>query len=543
MSSNPQLTYQDILVETDKEARDEYEFDPRAQIFNQPLGPEVPAKDVEAGADVDTGYTLEEIQANSEYNTHSDMKIVQAPPKLIPKKHVVIIDTAQRDWVKQANAYEFSFYFNSPGVNDPSTVIRTPIYENNKYIPINAIENEAKIDGQLNVTKRLRPQYTRAEDPLPIPTTPETVYDNRGKAFTQNVISPFAYYGFSLQLDDGQIIFFNTYDKDASQGRIITYDIVSNEYNENFSTRQTLANVTSIRTIKAVLPNRRFINFKPTLYNSDNSISSFASEPYLLLKINNFQGYYNGGNDPVSSAFSVLSQSGRTVQTTLANQFQDYFPLVDEAYKFNAPLSYIPKFDISLMNNIGKVYNQFDDIVITKITCESSTESEFIGNNKALVLKCSIKRPNSTFYNINELRPGDRITFHKPSLSKVIANSDVSVDQAYRSLFLWLSNNDAIVLGNTSITNEEKSSFLQEFTFIYDPITTYGTVPEINKITDEIFPIVLSPGITGPSKINLSKYGKDFSLPIMNTNMQSMFSFEVITMEPDISHLGGSGAR
>lgn len=546
MSLNPQLTYQDILVETDKEARDEYVYDPREHFLSGPIGPEVPAKEVEVGAEVDTGYTLEETHANTEYNTHNDMKIVQAPPKLIPKKHVVIIDTAQRDWVQQPNAYDISFYFNSPGVNDASTMTKTPIYENNKYIPLSAVENLSKVPNMLNVTKTLLPQYTRTDNPLPIPKYPQTVYDSTGRSFTVMVIPDECYYGFSLIMDDGTTRYFPTYIKDAQQGRIITYDVVNNEYIENFSTRQTLSNVISIRMIKAVLPNRRFLNFDNSMYGTDSTISSFASEPYLLLKVNNFQGYYNGGNDPTTSAFSVLSQNQRNAQSLLSNQFQDYYPLVDEAYTFNAPLSYIPKFDITLMKNTGNVFAQYDDITITKMTYVANTGTALLSDGNGAIIKCSINRSGSNRYNLNELRPGDRIQFHKKMLAKILLHRKVAASTAYRNLFTWLLTNDAIVRSNqnTLSSTESKAAYDTEFTFIYDPVTRFGTVPTNAGLSSTNFPILFSSSATDSNPaVVLYDSTTDYSLPIMNTNLQSMFSFEVVTMEPDITQLGGSGAR
>ena len=97
---NPQLLYQSLLAETDQEANQEYEVDPRVAQYalrNSTDDREIP------------GYELPEnhappFQHDPLYTkiSEEEREVYEAPmfeqPSLVPYKQVVIIDTAQRDY-------------------------------------------------------------------------------------------------------------------------------------------------------------------------------------------------------------------------------------------------------------------------------------------------------------------------------------------------------------------------------------------------------------------------------------------------------------
>ena len=526
MSRNPLLSYQDILVATDEEAREDYEFDPRVQFYSTELrGPEQPGYEQPnartTAADADAPYDLEgceDKQEEEEADKHAkrnDCRSVQPPPKMKEKKIVVVLDTAQRDWTLQPNAYQLSFKFGSPAVPNQSSVQRVPVYQNSRYIPLNADQNSNQVFFQPNIA-----------------------------GFTISTIGAFP-----------------PYDPFAGPGRIVTYEIISNSSNlvnpgNGFYTNKVLSNVNALKLARATVPYRRFTNLAPellpgpgnrssTISSTANQITTFMSEPYILLFLNNYQGQYVGGNDPINRAFSVLAPAPLrpTLLPTspIGTQFNDVYPWSDEKYEFTSPEAYIKSFDITMTKNTGMPYVQLDDIAITTIKAISGIDFDLFlpGPPYPIVLfECSITRTldpsGSYFYNRNELRPGDRIKFYGPALCNLLMDPSLNASpyaSDYSNFFTWLANNDAYVLCNTNsgggLTNGEVD-FFSRFVIAYDPLTVYGTT----NLTTGI-------GLSGftPFLDLLTMTTCGTPLPILNTNMQATFAFEIFTQVPDTSHL------
>jgi hypothetical protein len=529
MSRNPQLRYQDILVATDQEAREDYEFDPRVQFYGTELrGPEEPGYEQSnartTAADADAPYDLEgcedkeDEQEDDRHAKRNDCKSVQPPPKMITKKMVVVMDTAQRDWTLQPNAYQVSMKFGSPAISNASSVQRVPVYQNSRYIPINADENSNQVFFQPNIA-----------------------------GFTISTIGSFP-----------------PYDPFAGPGRIITYEIISNTSNivnpgNGFYTNKVLSNVESLKLARATLPHRRFTNLAPDILPGPgqsasigfvaNPTTSFMTEPYLLLFLNNYQGQYTGANDPINRAFSVLAQDRRITllpTSPIGTQFHDYYAWSDEKYEFTSPETYIKSFDVTLTKNTGMPYIQLDDIAITSFTAVSGINFDpfILGPPYPIVIfECAITRTqdsnNSIYYNRNELRPGDRIRFYHPALCNLLMDPSLNASpysSDYSNLFTWLLNNDVYVLSNVNfgIINTNGPDFYDRFQFAYDPINTYGQT-------------------TGYAPINLSAFDPFLNvvtqtssgtpIPILNTNVQATFAFEVFTKVPDTSHLSSAPVK
>ena len=589
--NNPLLRYQDILIETDQEAREDYEFDPRVAFLNSIR--ESTAEEYEqvgnTAAPIEQEYTLSD-GGDTDYNSRGDPNAVQKAPKMKRKKNIVIMDTAHRDWTQQSNAYAASFAFGSATTSPNSQLQSIPVYENSPTVPPGALENTANVIGSPNI------------------------------------------YGFTLS----GFGYFPPYNpSNTTYGRIVTYVTYGTPVQSNFSTSNQLSNVVSIKLARAVLPYRRFFTFSPNLIqwdanqsvtsgftsfnfnlsqstpmslstvsatqltvgtfvtpsslnNVNNLYTSFFTEPYLLLYLNNFQGQYLGGNDPASRAFTVLAQDRRLTLNPTVNvgaQFHDYYPWSDERFEFTSPLTTLPKFNITLAKNNGQVYQQIDDLQVMGIDIFSNasdisssggtvhnTFPSFAagyplppaGQVGSCVVGLEISRRNGTqipglppgytgLFNTNEMRPGDRISFYQPALSNLITSPEVaslSYASSYITLFNWMLNNDATVLSTDTFFITASGAivdypgvlgtageFRNVILFAYNPIGPDGYINPSNLLTLSAFPIVLTPGAPIAPQIPRISSSNSYVIPIINNNMQSTFAFEIETLVPDTSTL------
>lgn len=589
--NNPLLRYQDILVETDQEARNDYEFDPRVAFLQSIREPEVDEYE-EAGqtaAPTEQEYTLSYEPGDNDYAGRGDPKSVQQAPKMKRKKNIVIMDTGHRDWTQQSNAYAASFAFGSPTTSPTSQVQTIPVYENSPTVPPGAIENIANVVGAPNIN------------------------------------------GFNLS----GFGYFPPYNpSNTTFGRIVTYVTYSTPAVSNFSTSNQLSNVVSIKLARAVLPYRRFFTFSPQLIqwdsntsitsgftafnfnlsqttpsnlstvsatsllvgtlvapanlnNINNMFTSFFTEPYLLLYLNNFQGQYLGGNDPASRAFTVLAQDRRLTLNpgnNVGSQYHDFYPWSTEKFEFTSPLSTLPKFNITLAKNNGQVYQQIDDIQIIGIdiftsTSDISTSGGSITNlfpsfNAGFPIPpagevgtCVIGlETNRAFgnpipglppgynglFNTNEMRAGDRLSFYQPALSNLITSPELaslSYASTYQTLFNWMMSNDATVLATQTFFITASGTIIdypvvgtagdfRNVIFIaYSPVGYDGYVNPSNYLAVSAFPLVLTAGQPLDPRLPRVSTSNNYVIPLINNNMQATFAFEIETLVPDTSSL------
>lgn len=556
MSRNPILSYQDLLVQADTEAREDYEFDPRVQFYSTELrGPEEPGYEQSnshtTAADATASYDLDKGE-DDEHEARNTSKAVQKAPKTIETKMIVVMDTAQRDWVQQPNAYSLTFKFGSPALCNANTTQRVPIYSNSRYIPLTADQNSNQLFLQPNI------------------------------------------YGFTLCG-----ISFPPYNPLAPAGPIEAYDVFSNTSNivssvgSGFFTNKVLSNVQSLKIARVSLPYRRFTRLRPSILPGPgnfggttspsqatlNQVTSFASEPYILMYLNNYQGQYTGGNDPINRAFSVLAQDRRITllpTSPIGTQFHDYYPWSDESYKFVTPEAYIKEFNLSLTRNNGLLYEQQDDIEIESLFAITGSETVYPnpaetisytplsgvnlqnvpGGNytgtdlwPTVIFRCRTRRrnanakntsgDNSAFFNANDIRLGDRIQFYLPALSNLLTDPSLNASpyaDNYKTLFKWMSSNDAFILSEAQIGSNGNPvvqvsnvgpDFYNCFDIAYDATTTYGTVSTGGLLN-----------ISGFLPLNLvTQTARGTTIPILNTNVQATFTFEVTTLTPDTKSL------
>lgn len=544
---NPILRYQDLLVQTDQEARQEYEFDPRVNFYMESgeMGnvPDAHSNNGREFPEADDAYTLSEGQEDGITNGRGDKQYVQAAPKMVNRKQLVVLDTAHRDWTQQSNAYACSFAFGTPTTTTTTTVERFPIYENNRTVPTIADQNSNRVLG---------------------------VFNSNG--FTISTAGSFAPY--------------NPY---APPGRLVGYDTYSNIVRSAFSTSNKISNVVSMKLARAVLPHRQFFNFNPNLitwYTNPSGISldslssyqnmytTFMTEPYILLNVNNFQGQYYGGNDPINRAFTVLAQDRRITLNPavgIGAQYQDYYAWSDEAFTFNSPLATIPKFDIALTKNNGQTYEQIDDIQIVGLGIYAANNlSSFntagwpVPTNPsagACLIGAFLQRTGGTggappvgtkgWVSKTELRAGDRISFHQPTLLSLIQSPDVAASpyaSTYLTLFNWMYSNDATVVYTTlaegpGLLSDNQTPWLNAIVFPYDVAGYDGYIASSNLLNQSAFPVALGPEPIPIPGLNVLSPSNSHIVPILNNNMQATFTFELSCLVPDVTSLSSTPPR
>lgn len=573
MSRNPILKYQDLLVQTDQEAREEYEYDPRVQFLyeSRELGnvPDAHSNNAAQFPEADHAYTLSEGEDSAPaFSARGDKQVVQTAPRMIKRKRYVVLDTAHRDWTQQSNAYACSFAFGTPTSTPTVTVQRFPIYENNRTIPVIADQNTARVLG---------------------------VYNNAG--FSISTVGSFA-----------------PYNPTASPGRLVGYDTYSNAVNHVFSTSNKISNVVSMKLARAVLPHRQFFNFNPNLitwYTSSlsmgtsisetlsassggatatlstivttspvsniyqNMYTTFMTEPYILMFVNNFQGQYYGGNDPIHRAFTALAQDRRITLNPavgIGAQYQDYYSWSEEDFTFNSPLATIPKFDISIAKNNGQPYQQIDDLQILGLGIYAQNSlSSFrtagwpVPTNPsagACLIGAFLQRnygsngapPLGTqgWVSKTEMRPGDRVSFHKPTLLSLIQSPDIANhphSTTYLTLLNWMYSNDATIVytlyaeGPALLSDDQSRPWINSIVFPYDVANYDGYIPPSNLLNQSAFPVILTPEPSPPAGIQALSPSNSHVLPILNNNMQATFTFELTCLVPDVTSLSSVPPR
>ncbi len=459
---NPQLIYQSLLAETDKEAQEDYFIDPRiAQYATRNAGP------------CNVGVYTHKHQIYADIAEASENKIVMQPsteidslavpvqdqPTMVDSNTIVIVDTAQRDWTVQPDAYSNVFSFTAQDSGTYSSNQLIPYYYNNSNVPL------AAYDVQLPTSVSLLPQvnFTPNNKPKMIdPTTGgivtlNTPWQNQGllaqvwgwRLVYDGVTGALKKFPAPINPND-RVVYFPVYNPNESRGAIIGSDVYTNwglqSTAGSFGTQLTLSNVKSIRLIRATLPVRRFDAYNPSIYvdrnfglstNTAVLLNTFHTEPYVLMSISNMQGQYYGAAQCVQKSFAALVQQQRSVfnaaEGAYLAQFQDYYPWSDEAYKYDPPLSQLSNINITLSNHNGKQYTHLDDlngitiIFGTSLTAvpTAGVQGNGIGTLNFLItrninqLNVNLSNSTSNIFSPSDVRPGDEIILYRPMITRM----------------------------------------------------------------------------------------------------------------------------
>jgi hypothetical protein len=460
---NPQLIYQSLLAETDKEAQEDYFVDPRvAQYAMRNAGCNdvgVYAHRHQMYADIAEA-TENKIVIQPSTEIDSLAVPVQDQPQMVDSKTIVIVDTAQRDWTVQPDAYSNVFSFTTQDSSTYSANQVIPYYYNNSNVPL------ASYDYNYPSSSMMFPQINFLPNNKPKTIDPatggiitlNTQWQNQGllanvwgwRLVYDGITGALKKFPAPINPND-RVVYFPVYNPAESRGSIIGSDVFSNWGTQSaagtFGTQLQLSNVKNMKLARATLPVRRFDAYNTDIFvdktfglasNSAMLLNTFHAEPYILMSISNMQGQYYGAAQCVQQSFAALVQQQRSVFDATAGaylaQFQDYYPWSDEAYKYDPPLSQLSNINITLSNHNGKRFSHLDDLNAITVFFGTSATAAPISNQQAkgvgtlnFLVTRDITQPytdllppnTANVFSPSDVRPGDEITMYKPMITRM----------------------------------------------------------------------------------------------------------------------------
>jgi hypothetical protein len=494
--------YHRLMAAEHAVARNAYSFDPRQYLeqfsmrerFSSNATLSIPGQDEIVGS-------------------YADAQSVQNAPKTIGSKRYVIIDTSQRDWVKQPNPYsniEYSF-----GVENISSTSPL-VYENNPFVPTFAVEQLSNVPPVVNLPNTRG--WTLAGTPSNIRYPP--------------------------------------YNSSLSKGNIIANDtgFITTAVGKGFGSVFRASNVTSLRLVRAVLPQRQFLNIPidASATSTDASTSqfiqstligkpysTFSTYPYLMLYLNEYFGQYVGANEPTRRTFTVMTQKQRqqtVFQTDVGVQQYDYEPWGDEALKLQSPITNLQKLLITVTDPIGTPFVQTDNLTVSLIQAT---------DNK-MYLKCFTG--SYKFFSSNDLRVGDRVIFYSNTITSMLQSTILTALNTQKRAFIT-------AISNVSFPVLQLLDYVQDSNGIYVPRdeTTARTKPYVSSYNGFMIPNFVTIGPDGTASAALpgsidsgtnTVLEPDVlvgsNMPFLNVTLQPVYTLEVESQLPDTGTIGGT---
>lgn len=503
-------------------ARQQYNYDPRVQMMQSRNANTTLVETFNSTKPSQQETVRPEDYLEQPIGSRSDENSVQQAPKTRNFKRYIIIDSSQRDWVKQPNPYTgLIFTFGSQTTASSNPIV----YENNWFIPTFAVEQASNIP--------------------PIVGAPNL----RGWTLSTGVSN----------------VFYPPYNSSLTRGQQIGVDtgFIIKPSGKGFGSTNNVSSLLSIRLVRSVLPQRQFlsipidpsgtaVDMSTSEFIQSNLVgkpySTFSTYPYLLFNLNEYFGQYLGGNEQIRRSFSVMTQRQRqqtNFQTDVGVQQYDYEPWGQEALTFQSPITNLKQLEITITDPIGTTFAQNDTLTISRI--EASDDKMF--------LKCFTG--NFQYFSSNELRVGDRVAFYPETLSNMSKSPILAVLDPQKATF---------------ITNLTGSTFpvLQLLDYVLGPNQFYiprdassaRTTPYVSSYNGFIIPNFVTIGADGgatpalPNSIDpgtnvvlepntLLSYltTTNSNLPFLNTTLQPVYTLELETAEPDTSGIGGQIVR
>lgn len=502
--------YQRLMISEQARALQTYNYDPRDRFSQSKLATRTietfnstkPTNQVEVDP---ADYATEIVGSRSDENS------VQATPDTKAFKKYIIMDSSQRDWVKQPNPYtNLVFTFGSQ-----STTASNPIvYANNQFVPTFAVEQAGN--------------------------TPPIVGAPNNQGWTLSVGSSNVFYpaynpnlpkGIPIGTDTGYII------KPSGFG---------------FGSSTNAVNIASIRLVRAVLPQRQFLSVpidastgtggtdaSTSAFIQANLVgkpySTFSTYPYLLFSLNEFFGQYVGGNEPIRRSFSVMTQKQRqqiNFQTDAGAQQFDYEPWGAEALQLQSPITSLQRLAITVTDPIGTTFAQNDTLTLTLI---QATDNQ-------MYLKCFTG--SYQYFSSNEVRIGDRVTFYSNTIVDMLKSPILAVLDPQKAEFIT-------ALTNATFPVLQLLDYAKDVNGIYAPRPP-RTTPYVSSYNGFIIPNFVSIGSDGsakplyPNSIDQTSSNVlepnvlvGSNLAFLNVTLQPVYTLELETVEPDTSKIGG----
>jgi hypothetical protein len=503
--------YHALMAQLDQEVRNKYTFDPRVAVHN---ASRYAATKIEpfTGAPQISNTPVDTTQfPTTMTGSHSDANIVQSPPRTVPVKRYIIIDTSQRDWIKQPNPYtNLVFAFGMPG----TVASNPPVYTNNPFVPTFAVE-------QSNL-------------PTPIPGIP----NNQGWTLPASP-SNIPYPAYNSSLPSGNFIGYDT-------GYIVQPS------GAGFGSVFTPCNVQAIRLVRAVLPQRQFLNLaivpRPLTDAStsdyiqsnvaNNAFSTFTTYPYLLFYLNEYFGQYVGGNEPMRRCFSVLTQKRRgqiNFQSAAGVDQFDYEPWNAEALQFQSPLTNLQKLQVSVTDPNGSNFPQSDSLTVSLI--QATADQTY--------LKCFTG--SFQYFSGNDLHVGDRITFYSNTLTAILKSPILASMNTDNTTFV-----QSLVNANFPVL--QLLDYVMDSNGIFNPrdASDQRTAPYVSSYNGFMIPnfttidvngnaTIQYPGAIDAGSSNVLEPNAliGSNIPFLNVSLQPVYTLELDILQPDTGSIGG----
>lgn len=503
--------YSDIMMREQALARRAYTYDPRERFLQSRNATHT----IEAfNGTLPTNTEEVPPELNGDIGTRLDASTVQEVPATRSSKKYIIIDASQRDWVKQPNPYtNLVFTFGSQSVQASNPIV----YSNNPFVPTFAVE--------------------QASNNPPLVGVPNTQ-------------------GWTLSAG-GSNVFYPAYNPNLPRGIPIATDTgyIIQPSGFGFGSSTNATNISSIRLIRAVLPQRQFLNIPIDASTSPGGTdastsdfiqsnligrpySTFSTYPYLLFNLNEFYGQYVGGNEPMRRSFSVMTQKQRqqtNFQTDVGVQQYDYEAWGQEALDLQSPITTLKQLAITITDPIGTTFTQNDNLTISLIQSTSNR----------MYLKCFTG--SFQYFSSNELRVGDRVTFYSNTIVDMLKSPILGVLPADKSSFVT-------ALTNATFPVLQLLDYVKDVNGIYVPrdASTARTAPYVASYNGFIIPNFVSIDQDGfatpryPGSIDATTFNvlepnvlTGSNMPFLNTSLQPVYTLEFEMVEPDTSKIGG----
>lgn len=515
--------YHQLLAQEDRMARSGY--DPRVAYHNQTrvFNERIPSIARSCNAqDLGDPSAFAGIPEGS----RSDCNSVQAAPKTITTRRYIVVDSAQRDWTLYPNPYSnVTFTFGGQGnTNNP-----VPVYTNNPTYPSFALP----------------------------PTTSPAFTPTPGSKNTR---------GFSFYDPQGNQVDLSAYNSSLPLGNFLAYDSNINATTgsgDAFGTPMTPCNVGAIRLVRAQLPQTPFVAY-PTdpVFSSDASESktiatarpynTFATYPYLLFYLNEYRGRYYGPTEASTRAFAALTQCNRQqINFGLENgvQYLDYVPWNMEGIEFQSPLTSLQKLQYTVADPTGTPFatSQPDNLATDSIRLAQVLISGNPVVSRA-TLVCST--PAYKKYPETQLRVGDRVTFHTPTLSNLLKSPAIGEKRSFVKALIGTTF--PVLAVDRYAYNADRGTFFRDpsasVISLTDAKIDYFNVFFIPNFTSQLDNGVLldvySNAVDSNNNYSLldiqALLGVGSNLPLLNVTQQPVFTFELDIVSPDTSGIGGT---
>lgn len=503
--------YAQLMMREQALARSAYSYDPRERFLQSRYANRM-IETFNSTVPTNTADVPEETDGDP--GTRLDASTVQDAPSTRSTKKYIIIDASQRDWVKQPNPYtNLIFTFGSQSVQASNPIV----YSNNPFVPTFAVE--------------------QASNNPPLVGVPNTR-------------------GWTLSVGSSNV-FYPPYNPNLPRGIPIGADTgyIIQPSGYGFGSSMNAANISSIRLVRAVLPQRQFLNIpidastgvggtdaSTSQFIQANLIgkpySTFSTYPYLLFNLNEFYGQYVGGNEPMRRSFSVMTQRQRqqtNFQTDVGVQQYDYEAWGEEALDLQSPITTLKQLAITITDPIGTTFQQNDGLTISLI---QASENQ-------MYLKCFTG--SFQYFSSNELRIGDRVAFYSNTIVDMLKSPILSLLPSDKTSFITS-------LSNTTFPVLQLLDYVKDVNGIYVPrdassartkpyVASYNgfIIPNFVTIDQDGFATATYPNSidAGTSNVLEPTVLAGSNMPFLNTSLQPVYTLEFQMVEPDTSKIGG----